>query len=243
MSTLCYSLWLSFHRIGSHTVHPTTWPLIWLGFNAFMLCNPLPVYHRSSRVWLIKQFARLLITGLKRVGVRIRYASPEFARTHVILVLRILVGVRPPSASPVHTLFTLTVRIGHPHRDQICSLNYSLTNLYFIGCFYHSGFGPDWNQQCGTKGTHLAPHIILSVSPFFCRFIQSLRRWYDSRSTTHLINVSNPYFLNITIDLPPHPLGRPENTSQECSCTGSIITGDSRGTRGTRPLCCTFFLL
>ena len=101
-------------------------------------------------------------------------------------------------AHPFTLLFTLTVYFVHPYRDQICRLNFSVTNLYFIGCVYYSGFGPDWNQQCGAKGSHLAVHVVLSVSPFFCRFAQSLRRWYDSRSTTHLINVSDFYILNIS---------------------------------------------
>lgn len=150
LSTLCYSFWLSFNQIGSHAVAPKTWPLIWLGFNTFILCNPLPVQHRSSRVWLIKLFARLLVSGFTRV---------EFSDFWM--------------------------------GDQICSLNFSLTNLYLIGCVYRSGFGPNWNQQCGAQSQHrghLAARIILSMLPFFCRFVQSLRRWYDSRSKTHLIN-------------------------------------------------------
>lgn len=85
ISTLCYSFWLSFNRIGSHTVQPTTWPLIWLGFNTFMLCNPLPIYHRSSRVWLIKRFARLLVSGLTRVEVRAHRSSSELVWTHFTL--------------------------------------------------------------------------------------------------------------------------------------------------------------
>ncbi|KAF9787897.1 EXS family-domain-containing protein [Thelephora terrestris] len=71
--------------------------------------------------------------------------------------------------------------------DQICSLNFSLTNLYFIGCVYRSGFD-QWDQKCSTTGPHWAIHIALSMCPFLCRCIQSLRRWHDSRLTAHLVN-------------------------------------------------------
>ena len=84
LSTLCYSFWLSFNRIGFPTVMPQTWLLIWLGFNTFMLCNPLPMQHRSSRVWLIKLFARLLVSGFTKVEVRVHPDLPDAARTHYV---------------------------------------------------------------------------------------------------------------------------------------------------------------
>ena len=75
LSTLCYALWLSFSGVGLRIGLPTKLPLIWLGLNTFILCNPLPMHYRSSRVWLIKVFARLVISGLRRVEVRARYTS------------------------------------------------------------------------------------------------------------------------------------------------------------------------
>jgi hypothetical protein len=84
LSTLCFSFWLSFSSIASHAVHPQTWPLIWLGFNTLMLCNPLPVYHRSSRIWLLKKFISLIVSGTKRVGVRVQYALLGVTSTHHI---------------------------------------------------------------------------------------------------------------------------------------------------------------
>lgn len=44
---------------------------------------------------------------------------------------------------------------------------------------------------------------MLAVLPFFCRFLQSLRRWYDSKLTTHLVNVSNPRPVDMVIRLTP----------------------------------------
>jgi hypothetical protein len=197
LSTLCYSFWLSFSRIGSSTIAPQNWPLIWLGFNTLMLCNPLPVYHRPSRTWLINRFARLLVSGLKRVDVRVPYALPEVSRTHHVTLSSVISGWGSSTLlfDPPPFLLIPTFFFGRPHRDQICSLNFSLTNLYFVGCVYATGF-ENWNGRCGTQGPHWAVRVVLSVSPFFCRFIQSLRRWYDSRLTAHLINVSNPPLLN-----------------------------------------------
>ena len=82
LSTLCYAFWLSFSRTGS--VEPKLWPLVWLGFSTFILCNPFPINHRRSRMWFIRRFAELLVSGLKRVEVRTRRASPEATRTHEV---------------------------------------------------------------------------------------------------------------------------------------------------------------
>ena len=88
------------------------------------------------------------------------------------------------------------------HRDQLCSLSFSLTNLYFIGCIYSSGFsGLDWDRHCNTKGPQWVVHFLLAGLPFFCRLVQSLRRWYDSRLGAHLINVSDPYLFDAKIRL------------------------------------------
>jgi hypothetical protein len=205
LSTLCYSFWLSFSRIGSPTVAPTTWPLIWLGFNTFVICNPLPVYYRSSRMWLLKRFGSLMVSGSKRIGVRVQHMLFGVVLTdHVALSSRssgwgpssLLVDLQP-------SLPTLTFWFRPPYRDQFCSLTFSLANLYFVGCIYHSGFKPNWPQSCSIQAPHWEAPLVLAISPLFCRFVQSLRRWYDTRSRAHLINVSNRYLFNVDIWLTP----------------------------------------
>jgi len=90
------------------------------------------------------------------------------------------------------------------YRDQLCSLSFSLTNLYFIGCIYTSGFGGlDWDRRCNTKSPEWGVHFLLAGLPFFCRLLQSLRRWYDSRLGAHLINVSDPYLFDAKTVLTP----------------------------------------
>lgn len=43
---------------------PTTWPLVWVCMVAFLLCNPLPIMHRSGRAWFLRSCARVLTGGL-----------------------------------------------------------------------------------------------------------------------------------------------------------------------------------
>ena len=93
----------------------------------------------------------------------------------------------------------LTFRFQLSYRDQFCSLTFSLANLYFVGCIYDSGFKPDWRKSCGLTAPHWAAQLVLAASPLFCRFVQSLRRWYDSRLNTHLVNVSNSSLFGINI--------------------------------------------
>ncbi|OBZ67468.1 Phosphate transporter PHO1 [Grifola frondosa] len=67
LSLLCYAFWLSFSRIGSSNVAPTTWPLLWLALTALVLLDPLPILFRPSRWWLVKNVIKLLTSGMHRV--------------------------------------------------------------------------------------------------------------------------------------------------------------------------------
>ncbi|TFY73631.1 hypothetical protein EWM64_g10381 [Hericium alpestre] len=67
LAALCYAFWFSFARIGEGSIAPTTWPLVWLLFVFGVLINPIPIYFRDSRWWLIRNTARLLTSGAHRV--------------------------------------------------------------------------------------------------------------------------------------------------------------------------------
>ncbi|KAH7887084.1 EXS-domain-containing protein [Phlebopus sp. FC_14] len=75
--------------------------------------------------------------------------------------------------------------------DQFCSLAYTLSNLYFVGCFYTHFFinlsVQDAWTTCGTA-ENWGFYYVLGVLPFLVRFVQSMRRYWDSRLPTHLIN-------------------------------------------------------
>ena len=78
-----------------------------------------------------------------------------------------------------------------PHRDQFCSLVFTLSNLYFFSCSYIVGFDRDPWRRCAI------PHgwgiqFALASLPLLARLVQSVRRWVDSRLVTHLINVRPP---------------------------------------------------
>ncbi len=67
LSLLCYAFWLSFSRIGTTHVAPTTWPLLWLLFSAAVVIDPLPIMCKPSRTWLLRNMSRLLTSGIHRV--------------------------------------------------------------------------------------------------------------------------------------------------------------------------------
>lgn len=79
--------------------------------------------------------------------------------------------------------------------DQLCSLVFPLGNIYFIACSYAGGFGTHSFQKC-SKPTHWGVPFLLGAMPFFARFGQSIRRWWDSGTITHLINAGK-YFVGI----------------------------------------------
>ncbi|KAF7360315.1 Signal transduction protein [Mycena venus] len=67
LAALCYSFWLSFAQIGAPSVSPTIWPLVWLGFAGIIMLDPFPILFKPSRVWLLKNVAKLLASGTRRV--------------------------------------------------------------------------------------------------------------------------------------------------------------------------------
>ncbi|KAI0918737.1 hypothetical protein AcV5_002647 [Taiwanofungus camphoratus] len=69
--------------------------------------------------------------------------------------------------------------------DQFCSLVFTLSNLYFVGCAYANGL-EHW-RQC-TTGRNWGPAFALAALPLLVRFVQSIKRWVDSSLITHLIN-------------------------------------------------------
>ncbi|KAF8549650.1 EXS-domain-containing protein, partial [Imleria badia] len=73
--------------------------------------------------------------------------------------------------------------------DQFCSLIYSLSGTYFVGCFY-TPYDPRAQEAWSTCGTaeNWEWYYLLAVLPFAVRFAQSLRRYRDSNLPTHLIN-------------------------------------------------------
>ncbi|EJT99046.1 EXS-domain-containing protein [Dacryopinax primogenitus] len=69
--------------------------------------------------------------------------------------------------------------------DQLCTLAYTLGNLYVFGCAYNN----NWNSVsalCGTANTWIA--AFLSALPYGLRFSQCVRRWADSGLKIHLVN-------------------------------------------------------
>lgn len=144
-TTLCYAFWLSFSRAGAETVASTTWPIIWVGLAAAVLVNPLPLFHRSARWWLLRTVGKLFVSGRTRV---------EF------------------------TDFWMG--------DQLCSLVFTMGNLYFLICAY----ADSWHhieERC-QLGPHWTIPLVLSVLPSFIRLVQCIRRWVDSKNQIHLVN-------------------------------------------------------
>jgi len=77
--------------------------------------------------------------------------------------------------------------------DQFCSLTFTLSHLYFVGCIYANGFvhgfDPDW-QKCSIPTSRWPVGFVFAALPLFVRLVQCVRRFVDSKLDMHLINVS-----------------------------------------------------
>ncbi|KAF9458973.1 EXS-domain-containing protein [Collybia nuda] len=71
--------------------------------------------------------------------------------------------------------------------DQFCSLVFTLSNLYLFGCVYASGLDETW-RKCGSSNPRWYLAFLLASLPSFVRLVQSIRRYADSKLSTHLIN-------------------------------------------------------
>ncbi|KZT04539.1 EXS-domain-containing protein [Laetiporus sulphureus 93-53] len=127
-----------------HAVSPSDWPLLWLAWALFIWLNPLPIFFRSSRYWLLKNLYRQLTSGVRRVEFQDFWMG-----------------------------------------DQFCSLVFTLGDLWFVGCAYSHALK---NWRICTTGANWAPMFAIAVLPFFVRFVQSIRRWADSKQLMHLVN-------------------------------------------------------
>ncbi|CAE6448441.1 unnamed protein product [Rhizoctonia solani] len=70
--------------------------------------------------------------------------------------------------------------------DQLCSLVYTMSNLYFLVCAYVDR----WHrieERCQLE-QHWAIPLVLSLIPFIIRFVQCIRRYFDSKTSHHLVN-------------------------------------------------------
>ncbi|TFK72108.1 EXS-domain-containing protein, partial [Pluteus cervinus] len=71
--------------------------------------------------------------------------------------------------------------------DQFCSLIFPLSNSYLLICAYTNGFDENWHK-CGSSTRYWPLAFVLAALPLFIRLVQSIKRYYDSKLVTHLIN-------------------------------------------------------
>jgi hypothetical protein len=89
----------------------------------------------------------------------------------------------------------LTATLRHS-RDQLCSLAFPLSNIYFVSCAYARGFRSIPFQACSKPAVWIVP-FLLATLPLVARFGQSIRRWWDSGRITHIINVRRSFVLDV----------------------------------------------
>ncbi|KAG8932567.1 hypothetical protein FRC01_013197 [Tulasnella sp. 417] len=70
--------------------------------------------------------------------------------------------------------------------DQLCSMVYTLSRLYFMGCVYSVG----WNNATAkcNMGSNWIAGVLLASIPSLIRLIQCIKRYVDSQNYIHLIN-------------------------------------------------------
>ncbi|CDO74587.1 hypothetical protein BN946_scf184583.g14 [Trametes cinnabarina] len=73
--------------------------------------------------------------------------------------------------------------------DQFCSLVFTLSHLYYVGCVYAIGIDETWRYCTTNPGPRWGIAFLVGTLPLLVRLVQSVKRWVDSRLITHLINM------------------------------------------------------
>lgn len=61
--SICF--YISFTTVlNPSAIAPTTWPLVWLVAFILLMVNPLPIWHKSSRMWFLRTLARVVNGGV-----------------------------------------------------------------------------------------------------------------------------------------------------------------------------------
>lgn len=85
--------------------------------------------------------------------------------------------------------------------DILCSMVQSIKDIGYIACLFVEG---DWvTQSVPTKNTCplLGQYLLaIPIIPYWIRFAQCFRRWYDIRTNVHFVNAGK-YSLVIVIDI------------------------------------------
>lgn len=137
----------------------------------------------------------------------------------LLTVRRLLDGVSTSSGFVDTRSDTLSVYL----RDQFCSLIFTLSNLYFVGCVYATGIDSNWRRCTTNAGPRWGVAFLLASLPLLARLVQSIRRYVDSGLTTHLINVRE-----CDIELPDNPesFHREASTAPASCSTYSTSCGE-----------------
>lgn len=177
---MSYAFFLTFFRIGSPGISPSYWLFVWLGFATILIFNPLPIWYRSSRVWFLRIFGRVITSGVHTVEVC--YLYYEYTSPHYPPVLGFLARVSARHCA-------IEFKLNDPSiSDQLCSFTFTMSNIPVFACAYSVRFNDEWDK-CGS-GSPLWPiQCVAGCLPLLSRLIQSLRRYFESGQQSHLVNV------------------------------------------------------
>ncbi len=88
--TLSYAFMLSFSGFLEPHIDATTWPLVWIVFFCVTVIDPLRLWHRPSRFWLLRNWIQLVFPGFTSVEVSL--FLDDDSMSHSFLVCRFLDG-------------------------------------------------------------------------------------------------------------------------------------------------------
>lgn len=172
--------------------------------------------HSRARWWTIKSMVNLVASATRCVKVcRSANITQYFLNLIASQFADVWLGYGPQPLFYPESSHRVIIS------DQMCSLVYSFSNLYFLGCFctrfasggfsslVSSAYDPHAQEAWSTCSVsqNLQWYYLLGMLPFMVRFLQCLRQYHDSKLPTHLVNVRCLYRLRTLIIIIAFRLG------------------------------------
>ena len=148
------------------------------------------MFARPSRYWLLKKLLNLLASGFVHVEVRALLSNISLQTRYTYKgapSLSFQVSGVPPDAVCHDPHYILLADFWLS--DQFCSLAFSFSSLWTLGCSVRNNWAADSYDKCGVSH-HWQTPLVLSCVPALMRLLQCVKRYVDSGLRIHMINVS-----------------------------------------------------
>ncbi|KAG9315676.1 EXS family-domain-containing protein [Chiua virens] len=186
LCTLACAFWLTFAQIGP----PMLWPLLWFILTLVFMLNPIhSIMYGNARWWTTKKLAKLGASGVWTIEFVDLWLGDQMCSLVYFFTNMFFVGCFYTHTFPKDLQHAVTQYLSFPVNATLLESSASQTaiqNLNILSSAYNPGAQEAW-ATCGA-GQNWKLYAFIGLLPFIIRFVQCVRRYWDSKLPTQLLN-------------------------------------------------------